>query len=233
MDSKVSAVLLFNNFLAVYGFRRSERFVPLLPHSFTLCLSRLKQMSNFTLESYTTESDPSEIKFRAFYKGEVCNIKAIKGQLAKRRIALALILDDLGECYKGLCFVESLEGSELTNLLYKSFLITYGKCFSAGKARGLSLDAKDIFKDFPDLYKLHKILIKTRNEYVAHGDTTICEQGELYLASTSSKHEYFVPLAKYSNPIEHSLKKEVDLCLFVVDQVKSKISKVEEKITKA
>ena len=117
--------------------------------------------------------------------------------------------------------------SKQTAFLYKAFLITYGKCFATGVARGLTLNAKDVFKNQEKLLSAHRHLINARNKFVAHSDSLIFEQSEVYLSKFGGNLDIFVPSNKYGHPTDHSFKEVQDHTLFVYEHVSIVIGKLE------
>ena len=186
-------------------------------------------MSKFTYESQLSECK-TELTYNSYFENELCANKKIEGTLAKRRIALQLILSDICDCSYALNLISENINANHCSFVYKSFVVTYGKCFASGATRGLSLQAKDIFKKQPELLTRHLCLIKTRNKYIAHSDSEVFESSEVYLVESASEHEFFVPTLKFSFPTGSSLKKELDLVLYVCEQVKSQIKKLESKM---
>jgi len=172
----------------------------------------------------------TEYSYKSFFDGEPCESKKVEGVLAKQRIALQLIIQDIYECNDALNFIIENNDSNLCSIVYKSFIITYGKCFTVGATRGVSLNAKDIFKDQNSLFNVHQILLKTRNKYVAHSDSDIFESSEVYFVKSSSEHEFFVPTLRFNYPTGESLKKEHGLVLYLYEQVKKKILKLENRL---
>lgn len=63
-----------------------------------------------------------------------------------------------------------LEDLLVAQSLFRSAVISYGKCFaSSGKNRS-SLDANKVFFGTPDLVPIHKRLVDLRNKSAAHSD---------------------------------------------------------------
>jgi hypothetical protein len=186
-------------------------------------------MSKFTYESQLSECK-TELTYNSYFENEPCVNKQIEGTLAKRRIALQLILLDICECNDALNLISQNINANHCSFVYKSFVVTYGKCFASAATRGLSLQAKDIFKQQPELLSQHHCLIKTRNKYIAHSDSEVFESSEVYLVESASEHEFFVPTLKFGFPTGNSIKQGLDLVLYVYEQVKNQIKKVESKL---
>ena len=58
----------------------------------------------------------------------------------------------------------------LHQALFRSFVISYAKCFSTSGQGRLSLNKKDIYKNQPDNLTVHERVIDIRNKFVAHSD---------------------------------------------------------------
>ncbi|MCH1920956.1 hypothetical protein L9G15_16140 [Shewanella sp. A3A] len=183
----------------------------------------------FTYKSEISECG-TEIIFKSYFGHVPCNNIQITGHFAKRRSALQLILSDICECLEILELITFDSEIKYSRFLYKAFIITYGKCFVGGKERGVSLDAKKVFKDDKEMLQKHREIIELRNRYVAHSDSAICEMSEVYIVSSGDQHELFVPTQKYSHPIGSSLVGDENLVIYVYEHVYEEISKVEKAI---
>jgi len=188
-------------------------------------------MSKFKVE--LTSTDEGETRIKATYQGNPCDLKVINESIGNRRRSLELILNDILQSHEYLCLLEGAEGSSLAKPLYKAFVVTYGKCFSTGKERGLSLDARDVFKESKANHEVHDLVMKTRNKYIAHSDSSGYESSEIYLASYSNHSEILAYVQKYSHPVEFSLEKEKNLCLYVHKVIERKILKEDQHLIKS
>lgn len=104
----------------------------------------------------------------AKYKGEDCKVVDYSGPLARRSNGFNLILQDLELClqYTNLPYDQP---AVIQSAIHRALVITYGKCFAKADGRGTKLEARDVFKDTdPKLVAYHDLLIKTRNDFVAH-----------------------------------------------------------------
>ena len=188
-------------------------------------------MTQFTYKLVISECG-TEVTFNSFYDGKPCKNVEVNGHLAKRRAALQLILSDICECIDIFELITFDSQRKYSKFLYKAFVVTYGKCFASGQNRGISLKAKLVFRDNEKLLQKHNQVIKVRNKYVAHADSETYEVSEVYLASSSMKHEIFVPTRKYSNPVGNSLIEEEDLVAYVYEYINVQINKIDNAILK-
>jgi len=104
----------------------------------------------------------------------------------------------------------SLENMYLEQALFRSFVITYAKCFSSSGQGRLTLDKKDIFKNKPDILTTHVKIIEVRNKFVAHSDESGIDIAVLGVKETKSKI-----LIKHTYTISQS-SDEYDLFLKVI-----------------
>lgn len=185
-------------------------------------------MPEFKYEIIALEGS-AEIAYKAYLDGRVCELSEVSGHIAKRRASLQLILADIRECYEILNSMRNHES--LYSQLYKAFVITYSKCFASGAVRGLSLDAKRVYKYAPEMLKLHDHVYKMRNTYIAHADNSVCEQVEVYFVKHESISEVFVPTSKYSAPWSHSFGELFSLIHELYAHVAEQTRKVDSKIT--
>ena len=185
-------------------------------------------MSEFKYEIIALEGS-TEIAYKAHFDGRACELSEVSGHIAKRRASLQLILADIRECHEILNSMRNHE--DLSSHLYKAFVITYSKCFASGAVRGLSLDAKRVYKYAPELLMLHDHVYKMRNTYIAHADNSACEQAEVYFVKHESLSEVFVPTSKYSAPWSHSFEELFSLISELYAHVAEQTRKVDSKIT--
>lgn len=61
--------------------------------------------------------------------------------------------------------------------LFRSFIISYAKCFSsAGKGR-IKLEKSKVYENKDDLAIIHEKIMELRNKFAAHSDTSELEEG--------------------------------------------------------
>lgn len=186
-------------------------------------------MTSFTYKSSISECR-TEITFDSYYDGEPCENIKVDGHLAKRRSALQLILSDICECLDIFELITFDSQRRYSKFLYKAFIITYGKCFASGEKRGISLKAKKVFKDNEQLLQRHNQVIEARNKYVAHADSVVYEESEVYLASSGDEKEVFAPTHKYSHPVGEGLIEDEDLVIYVYEYLNKQVSKIDNAI---
>lgn len=92
----------------------------------------------------------------------------------------------------------------LTQLaLFKAFLLSYGKCFSAaGKGRS-KLEEKHVFADRGDLLPIHRRIMELRHKFAAHNDTSGLNEAVMDIEETeeefilSHRYAFAIPLHEY------------------------------------
>jgi len=115
-----------------------------------------------------------------FYDGKECKVIQHKGGLAKRANALRSIINDLKECEAYVDLLHKDNSNVISGGLHKALVITYGKCFSQGDSRGLSLDKTKVLKGGDhEILKSHSGIIEMRNKFVAHSDHDEFDCGEV------------------------------------------------------
>ena len=75
----------------------------------------------------------------------------------------------------------------LHQALFRSFVISYAKCFSTSGQGRLSLNKKDIYKNQPDNLTVHERVIDIRNKFVAHSDDSGVDIAVLGVKEMESK----------------------------------------------
>jgi len=182
--------------------------------------------SDITIEySDISESDVGWEDSRFFWKGKLCSYKILTGPIAKRREALALIYEDLCNCEEYLCQMTIENPRLVQSALYKSFIITYGKCFVKGKSRGMSLEESHIFSNAEEKIKdIHKSVMETRNKFVAHSDSSIMHQAEICVIYPPDGFENLQPhivtaTLEYNQPFGHSFLEQ----MYLVEHIKNQV----------
>ena len=146
------------------------------------------------------------VTYSFFYGEKPCGHLVLNSPIAKIVAAYRLIQRDLNSAYSGIeCLIDLMEksihdGIELRDnedvefvvqkSLFQAAVITYGKCFadasggkgkSKGKPRGVKLEKKIVKGLPPSQIETHDYLIRTRNNYIAHGGITNQEQSLCYV----------------------------------------------------
>lgn len=166
-----------------------------------------------------------------YYKGHKCELRVIQDKLSSRLNALHLLEKDLKEC---LDFIDHFK-LELPNTvkiaLFKSLIITYGRCFADGTARGVSLKSESVFKKASDVLKsIHQYIITIRNTHVAHHDNEALHLIRLTIAYPPKAYPNKKPVTLMSEqffilpPIEliHSIENVITYVIeYVLEQAKS------------
>ncbi|ELA6592050.1 TPA: hypothetical protein NKB37_002981 [Vibrio parahaemolyticus] len=183
-------------------------------------------MTKFTHKSEISKCG-TELVFKSYYNDIPCKNTKIFGHLAKRRSGLQLILSDICECLDMFELITFDGERRYTKFLYKAFVITYGKCFAGGEERGVSLNAKAVFKGNKQLLEKYIKIIEARNKYVAHSDSTNYENSAVYLASFDGEHEIFVPTQKYSHPVSDSIASDENMVIYVYEYLNDQIQKLD------
>lgn len=71
--------------------------------------------------------------------------------------------------------------------LFRSFLLSYGKCFaSSGKGRS-SLDANKVFAGKPESFEVHRRIMDLRNKFAAHNDVSGLDEAVIEVEERSDE----------------------------------------------
>lgn len=115
--------------------------------------------------------------------GKICPCLAIRTHKSRRLTSLMSILKDLGHVRAALAtlikHIDTRDEEELiiNQCLWFSSVVTYGKCFTSGSGRTVTLnERKDLRGVTADENARHKEMIETRNAYVAHAGESKEEQ---------------------------------------------------------
>ncbi len=115
--------------------------------------------------------------------GEICPYVPFRTHKARRLASHMSILKDLGHVRAALAILikhadtKDEERQIINQCLWFSAVVTYGKCFTSGSGRTVTLnETKDLRGVTAEQKGLHKEMIETRNEYVAHAGATKAEQ---------------------------------------------------------
>ena len=79
---------------------------------------------------------------------------------------------DLAETTHAVHLKSSLDELLVQQALFRSFLLSYGKCFASTGTGRSSLDPKVVFAHEPALTPVHTRIIQLRNRFAAHNDTS-------------------------------------------------------------
>jgi len=187
---------------------------------------------------------------RAFVHGNECDIQYLTCKVSKNLSKFILIRKDLEDCKKYLIHVqnyqereieayseeENLNKSMIANGLYKSFSISYGKCFASSDSRG-PLKKKTVFKGQEKYLKNHDKVISLRNKYFAHAGNENAEKTDLRLITGKNKDKkivkhIFIQTMTMTSTSGHSLEEEISLVNFVKTYIEMEINKVMGKLKK-
>lgn len=72
--------------------------------------------------------------------------------------------------------------------LFKSLIITYGRCFTSSRARGTKLDERAVFeKATQQIIEWHTYMTGLRDNYIAHHSDSTREVNKLYFVIPPDK----------------------------------------------
>lgn len=181
--------------------------------------------------------------------GAACTVFEVQTKRSKNICAYTLIDKDLREALIYLTQYENLIKNKLTKknyilakALFRSFFITYGKCFVKGNERGVWLN-----RDFvPEKYRsTHDLMMDIRHKFIAHADTDILENckyvflvppQEKYLAGENVEQQsltelYQVGVVEYSvenNECEHEYREVIEAVQKQVSQKLAELNQFDE-----
>jgi len=164
----------------------------------------------------------------------------VPDEIAKKAKSLMSIKSDLGDAHAALTDLSVMHlmrnGEEIImTALWKSAIITYGKCFSNSDDGQSKLEVRDSFREHEYFIPIHNSLINFRNGYIAHRGDNEFEDTVMFMkidrnnpeeityalkslrAGTSS----FPNLVDYLNVIEH-------LQQYVESRIQKQIQKIHD-----
>ena len=116
--------------------------------------------------------------------------------------------------------------------MFKNSILSYAKCFSSSGGGKVSLDAREVFKNEPELKENHFALMDMRNEYIAHNGNSDFElaivfqkkvEDEIVLSQTIT---FKSPVGKYEKFFDL-----FDHCTnYIIEKVNKKVDKLEHKL---
>lgn len=113
----------------------------------------------------------------------ICPYVQLRTHKARRLASLTLIRKDLGHVRAALALVikhadtKDNEKKFINRHLWFSAVVTYGKCFTSGSGRTVTLkNTKDLRGVTAEQKSLHEEMMETRHNYVAHAGATKSEQ---------------------------------------------------------
>ena len=122
----------------------------------------------------------------------------------------------------------------LSHALFKNGILAYAKCFSTSGKGKVSLDAKQLFKDHPELKTIHESIMEIRNTYVAHNDDNNYEMA-IVLSKEENDEIILSQTITFRNPIANYSKyyELFDFCSeSLVLKINGKADKIEKRIGK-
>lgn len=169
----------------------------------------------------------------------------VAGALSKRTKSLLSIKYDLEDAHAALTELSLMHlmrrGTEIIMVaLWKSAIVTYGKCFTNADDGGPKLEVRDCFKSHEHFIPIHDSLMSVRNGFIAHRGDNEFEETVMFIkvnrndpkdityslkslrAGTSS----FPDLVNYLNVIEH-LQQQVEA------KIQKQINKIHEHLHKS
>mgnify|MGYP003120580149 CR=1 FL=1 len=144
--------------------------------------------------SIDQSKDPKDYGAKVSYEGMECEVRKLENPLARRYNALQHIVGDLQDI---LGFIEKYNSSEvlIRSAIFQAIIISYGRCFGSGDARGISLREQDVFPEGSPLLQTHRDLIRIRHKVVAHADDPDVTCGEISIVFAATWHAWIEPCA--------------------------------------
>jgi len=165
----------------------------------------------------------------------------VLGKKVKSFMSIKSDVDFVHEALKELSTLLLMKKDEdlIASALWKSAMITYGKCFTNSQDGGHSkLEIKDCFKDEAYFIPIHESIMDVRNGFVAHRGTNEFEETVAYFKVDRNHPEYteyamklmrarnnnFNDLVHYLNLVEH-------LQHYVENKIQDQLNKLHEHFT--
>lgn len=165
------------------------------------------------------------------------------GRKARSFMSIKWDLEDARTAFEELSVMILMnDGHEvIRTALWKSAIITYGRCFSNSEDGGQSkLEIKECFKDAKYYIPIHSSLINIRNGYIAHRGINEFEETVLFMKVDSKEPEAatfamksfrattssFKNLVDYQNVIEH-------LQAYVEQRIEKQLHKIDGHLHKS
>jgi hypothetical protein len=100
---------------------------------------------------------------------------------------------ELAECTGGLGVEKHMDETLIQQSLFRSFVLSYAKCFtSSGKGRS-TLDRNNIFSNQESLPEYHDRIMDIRHKFAAHSDVSDIDRAILVVRETDEKMIFAKP----------------------------------------
>ncbi|MFD2999593.1 hypothetical protein ACFS7Z_04410 [Pontibacter toksunensis] len=202
-------------------------------------------MESTEIEIIPTDSsgELGDLNADVFYKGIKCEIRIVSDKDALRVNAYKSFKTDLIECLNYIEEYEHQSSKIIKTALFKSLVITYGRCFAESKERGgIKLEPNHIFKRSENVnHKVsHNYIIKLRNDHIAHHSDMDAEKSKLFFVippticpdktpvvlTTSGK----INIDDISELTTHRIKETIN---FVLEHVTKQVDRFLEKLKRS
>ncbi|EJG0417780.1 TPA: hypothetical protein ACMDSL_004627 [Vibrio parahaemolyticus] len=120
---------------------------------------------------------------------------------------------------------------DMLQALMTSFTITYAKCFTQAHGRGIKLEAKQVFRDNPELLSIHDFIMDFRMNDIAHSGKDSSEKIRAYILLDPDENQGTPPkFVTHSNHAYGADAKLFEYYLQVVSFLEEYIINMVEKI---
>lgn len=141
-------------------------------------------MESTEIEIIPTDSsgELGDLNADVFYKGVKCEIRIISDKDAVKVNAYKSFKTDLIECLNYIEEYERQSSKIIKTALFKSLIITYGRCFAESQERKIKLEPAHIFKQSKNVNHevVHDYVVKLRNNHIAHHSDKDSEKIKLF-----------------------------------------------------
>lgn len=141
-------------------------------------------MESTEIEIIPTDSsgELGDLNADVFYKGVKCEIRIISDKDAVKVNAYKSFKIDLIECLNYIEEYERQSSKIIKTALFKSLIITYGRCFAESQERKIKLEPAHIFKQSKNVNHevVHDYVVKLRNNHIAHHSDKDSEKIKLF-----------------------------------------------------
>ncbi|MCG9972768.1 hypothetical protein [Christiangramia crocea] len=164
-------------------------------------------------------------------EGDYINLK-IPEHLEPRCLGYANMFADLEICSNALDKLEKSEDEIITNALFTTIIISYGRCFTDSSSSKTPKLEDKIFKNNPDLENLHKDLMEMRHNFIAHRGFSDHSVGKAFLQISPSKMQGSIKVGHLftNNFSVEELPRYKALFDFTMLEIRKKFSKAEKHI---
>lgn len=194
-------------------------------------------LSNIQIQPHVdTSKKADDLGMTVVIDGEKRKAIKYEGKLAKQARGFNLISQDLSQCINWLD-INSKEQPIIASALHRAFAITYGKCFTQAKGRGVQLNPDHIFRTAPEAsYRdVHDQIMEMRHDFVAHSGSSKFEKVEVsvILGPTGEIDEHSAvgcAVQSFGSYYEGHKKIIQEVVSYVSGQVQHKLRQINEQV---